>query len=241
MNTKIIIAEDNTSIFSCYQNFLSKDKTIEIIGHALDGETAVEMYKRKKPDIMILDLKLPKKNGLEILNELTLYENEEKKCNVIVISGDTELRHHLYNTRKVYRIIPKPASYDELDNTIKELQKEQMADTFSESKCRELLVRLKLNAFSKNGRLLTQAIKLCYCDLELLDNMKRLFIILSKRNSCSPEKIKSSLRSIIDTANKYAPSSAFNSIFFIEQEDPYQNVSTKYFINGLINELKKGL
>ena len=40
MNTKIIIAEDNTSIFSCYQNFLSKDKTIEIIGHALDGETA---------------------------------------------------------------------------------------------------------------------------------------------------------------------------------------------------------
>ena len=42
--TRIMVAEDNTHIFSCYQNFLSKDKTIEIVGHALDGESAVDMY-----------------------------------------------------------------------------------------------------------------------------------------------------------------------------------------------------
>lgn len=61
--TRIMVAEDNTHIFSCYQNFLSKDKTIEIVGHALDGESAVDMYIETKPDILILDLKLPKKNG----------------------------------------------------------------------------------------------------------------------------------------------------------------------------------
>ena len=37
MITKIMIAEDNTSILSCYQNILSKDKTIEIIGCTQDG------------------------------------------------------------------------------------------------------------------------------------------------------------------------------------------------------------
>ena len=92
MVTKIMVAEDNTSVYSCYQNFLSKDETIEFIGHASDGELDVEMYKKKNPDLMLLDLRIPKKNGLEILNEITKYESENIKCNVVVISGDSELR-----------------------------------------------------------------------------------------------------------------------------------------------------
>ena len=47
MVTKIMVAEDNTSVFSCYQNFLSKDKTIEFIGNASDGDSAIKMYKEK--------------------------------------------------------------------------------------------------------------------------------------------------------------------------------------------------
>ena len=138
--TKIMVAEDNTSVFSCYQNFLSKDETIEFIGHASDGELAVEMYKKKNPDLMLLDLRLPKKNGLEILNEITKYESENIKCNVVVISGDSELRHKLFNTRKVYRIIPKPASLDSLEKTIEDFKKEQRADNFPITKCNNLLM-----------------------------------------------------------------------------------------------------
>ena len=51
------------------------------------------------------------------------------KCNVIVISGDAELRHTLFNTRKVYRIIPKPASLDLIERTIENFRKEQEADS----------------------------------------------------------------------------------------------------------------
>ena len=78
-----MIAEDNTSIFSCYQNFLSKDKTIEIVGYAQDGNEAIKMYKDKKPDLLILDLKIPKKDGLEVLEELLEYEKLKPKCNVM--------------------------------------------------------------------------------------------------------------------------------------------------------------
>ena len=49
MVTKIMVAEDNTSIFSCYRKFLSKDETIEFIGYASDGESAIKMYKEKSP------------------------------------------------------------------------------------------------------------------------------------------------------------------------------------------------
>lgn len=239
MVTRIMVAEDNTSVFSCYQNYFSKDKTIEFIGHAQDGDTTVKMYKEKNPDLLFLDLRLPKKNGLEILNELTNYESENIRCNVIVISGDAELRHTLFNTRKVYRIIPKPASLDLIERTVESFRKEQEADSFSEAKCNDLLMKLKLNPYSKNGRLLTQTIKLCYCDLELLDNMKQIYSILGHRHSCSPERIKSSLRSIIRTANRFATSTTLNSIFYIEDIDYNKNISPKHFINEIIINLKK--
>ncbi len=236
--TRIMVAEDNTHIFSCYQNFLSKDKTIEIVGHALDGESAVDMYIETKPDILILDLKLPKKNGLEILNDLTIYERGDIKCNVIVVSGDLLLRHKLFNTRKVFRVIPKPISYDLLQDSILECQREQIANTFSVSKCQDLLLQLRVNPISKNGRLLTEAIKLCYCNAELLDSMQNLYSILAIRKSCSPDKIKYSIRSIIETANKFANSTTFNSIFYIEVEDINKGVSPKHFFNGIVIFLK---
>lgn len=238
MVTKIMVAEDNTSVFSCYQNYFSKDKAIEFVGHAQDGYTTIKMYKEKNPDLLFLDLRLPQKNGIEILNELTNYESENIKCNVIVISGDAELMHTLFNTRKVYRIIPKPASLDLIERTIESFRKEQEADSFSETNCNNLLMKLKLNPYSKNGRLLTQTIKLCYCDLELLDNMKQIYSILGHRYSCSPERIKSRLRSIVNTANKSSNFTILRTIFYWENNTININVSPKHFINGIVVHLK---
>lgn len=239
MVTKIMVAEDNTSIFSCYQNFLSKDETIEFIGYASDGDSAIRMYKEKNPDLVLLDLKLPKRNGLEILNEITDYESQNTKCNIIVISGDAKLMHKLYNTKKVYRIIPKPASLHSIKRAIYEFKEEQISHDFSESKCQDLLMKLKLNPYSKNGRLLTETIKLCYCDLELLDNMKNIYLLLARKYSCSPEKIKSSLRSIIGTANRFSDYSTLNSIFYIKNNDYNKTISPKQFINGMLMCLKR--
>lgn len=239
MVTKIIVAKDNTSFFSCYQKCFSKDETIEIIGYASDGESAIKMYKEKNPDLMLLNLGLPKKNGLEILNELTNCKDIINKCNIVVTSGNLTLMHSLYNTRTVYNIIPKPFSLIILKNTIDEFRKEQHLDGFSEIKCQELLIKLKLNPYSKNGRLLTESINLCYDNLELLDNMKNIYSILANKYSCSPEKTKSSIRSIIGTANKFSSSTALNSIFYITDDDVNKTVSPKQFINGMLICLKR--
>lgn len=239
MVTKIIIAEDNTFAFSCYQNFLSKDKTIEIVGHAQDGELAVKMYKEKNPDLLILDLNLPKKNGLEVLEDLAIFEGEKPKCNVIVVSGESNMLHQLLKTRKVIMKIEKPTTNEKLLSVIKDFQNEQALDSFSESKCNDLFLKLNLNPYSKNGRLLAEAIRSCYCNYELLDNMNLLYSTLGYRKSCSPQKIKSSLRSIISSANRLSNFDTLNCIFLIETEDIKKGISPKHFINGIIACLKK--
>ena len=176
--TKIMIAEDNTSVFSCYQKFLSKDESVKIVGYAKDGKTAVTMYKEKNPDILLLDLRLPKKNGLQIINDLSEYESTKYKCNVIIISGDTRLRKKLLETKKVYAIIPKPINFNVLSRTINDFKQEQILSEFPEQKCISLLLELKIKPFSKSGKLLTDIIKLSYCNIELLENMNDVYFLI---------------------------------------------------------------
>lgn len=236
--TKIMIAEDNTSVFSCYQKFLSKDKSLQIVGHAKDGKTAVNMYKDKNPDILLLDLRLPKKNGLEIITDICEYENERNKCNIIIMSGDMKLRKKLLNTRKVYAIVPKPVDFKMLSDAIDGIKKEQIVSTFPEHKCINLLLQLKLKPYSKSGQLLIDIIKLSYCNIELLENMNQIYFIMSRKNSCKPEKIRSSLRSCIRTVNRFATSKILYSVFFITCDDVNNIISPQQFINSIISYLQ---
>lgn len=236
--TKIMIAEDNTSVFSCYQNFLSKDKSLQVVGHAKDGKTAVKMYKEKNPDILLLDLRLPKKNGIQIINDLCEYENEKIRCNIIIMSGDMRLRKKLLNTRKVYSIVPKPIDFKMLSDAIDGIKKEQIISAFPERKCINLLLQLKLKPYSKSGRLLIDMLKLSYCNIELLENMSQIYFIMSRKKSCKPEKIRSSLRSCIRTVNRFATSKILYSVFFITCDDINNIISPQQFINGIISYLR---
>lgn len=236
MSTKVMIAEDDMSTFSCYQNFLSKDENIEIVAHAKDGETTLKMYQEIKPDILLLDLNLPKMNGLEIINNLSHYDSV--KCNIVVVSGDLHLRQNLLNTKRIYKIIPKPADFEIIRNTIQEMKSEQIISSFPEQECQTLLMRLKLNPYSRSCRLLIDIIKLCYIDSDRLDNMRNIYHIMSLKYSCSEEKIKSRLRSCIRTVNRFSPVSTLSSIFFINNDDFNNVVSIKQFFNGIIVYLK---
>lgn len=236
--TKIMIAEDNTSVFSCYQKFLSKDESVKIVGYAKDGKTAVTMYKEKNPDILLLDLRLPKKNGLQIINDLSEYESTKYKCNVIIISGDTRLRKKLLETKKVYAIIPKPINFNVLSRTINDFKQEQILSEFPEQKCISLLLELKIKPFSKSGKLLTDIIKLSYCNIELLENMNDVYLVMSRKKSCKPERIRSSLRSIIRTVNRFATYQTLQTIFLIKSNDINNVLSPYQFVNGLVSYLK---
>ena len=67
---KVLIADDSTPIRERIIKLLSTLPEVEIVGEAIDGiETAV-LARKLKPDIVILDLQMPKLSGLEILPRL---------------------------------------------------------------------------------------------------------------------------------------------------------------------------
>lgn len=230
----IMIAEDNMNIISFYQKFLAKEKNIKIVGIANDGKITLQMYQKLNPDLLILDLGLPKIDGLNIINQLSLLESKEKKCNIIVVTGDSNLRCNLFNTKKVYRIIPKIEISTTLLNVINEFINENSINDFPSKKLTDLLLDLNLNPFVKSCSYLIDCITLAYDNKQLLDNIQKIYDIIALHNNCSAEKIKSSIRSSIRTANRFVRSELLRSIFFITKHDHNKILSPKYFISCIV-------
>jgi two-component system chemotaxis response regulator CheY len=82
MKKKILLADDTTFMREMLKSALDPEK-YQIIGEATDGAMAVEYYKEKKPDLMILDINMPKMNGIDALTEVIKYDS---KANVIMCS-----------------------------------------------------------------------------------------------------------------------------------------------------------
>lgn len=64
---KVLIAEDNESNFILYENMLGSN--YEII-HAWNGEEAVDLYEKSNPDIILMDINMPKMDGYEATAEI---------------------------------------------------------------------------------------------------------------------------------------------------------------------------
>lgn len=76
MNKKILIVEDESSLQNAMKEFLLAEKFI--VATASDGEEAMMMVKKEKPDLILLDIVLPKKDGFAVLNELKSDAEMEK-------------------------------------------------------------------------------------------------------------------------------------------------------------------
>lgn len=89
---KILFVEDEPNLQKSVGEVLTKDgyKLLK----ALDGEKGLELIKKEKPDLVLLDLILPKKDGFAVLEEMKADENT-KDIPVIVLTnlegmGDVE-------------------------------------------------------------------------------------------------------------------------------------------------------
>jgi len=80
----ILLAEDDEFIARAYQDGLRRDGFEVLV--APDGQDAMEQIRRKKPDIILLDLIMPVKNGFEVLEDIQL-EKELKSIPVIILSN----------------------------------------------------------------------------------------------------------------------------------------------------------
>lgn len=67
---RILLVDNNPGFLETASRFLSVDPEVEIVGHALSGREAVEKVARLQPDLVLMELVMPKMNGLDATREI---------------------------------------------------------------------------------------------------------------------------------------------------------------------------
>jgi len=62
---RVVLADDHAVVRKGIREFLEEDAAIRVVGEAGDGEAAVALVAREKPDVAVFDLQMPKMNGMD--------------------------------------------------------------------------------------------------------------------------------------------------------------------------------
>jgi DNA-binding NarL/FixJ family response regulator len=71
MSVRVLIADDQALVRAGFKMILEAEPEIQVVGEAEDGVEAVEMIKRLKPDVALMDIRMPRLNGLEATRQIT--------------------------------------------------------------------------------------------------------------------------------------------------------------------------
>jgi len=68
---RILIADDHPIFRDGLKRLLESERDFKVVGEACDGVEAVKMVRQLKPEILLLDLAMPRRPGLEALREMS--------------------------------------------------------------------------------------------------------------------------------------------------------------------------
>ena len=127
-NCRVLLADDEAAILEGYKLLFDWEKyQCEVVGTAMDGREAVEKARELKPDIVIMDINLPKLNGLEAIRAIQETTPADHPIYMIVVTGYDEFSYCQEALRlRVSDFLLKPIDFDAFGEVIEGLVKKVM-------------------------------------------------------------------------------------------------------------------
>lgn len=192
----ILIVDDNIFYAKKLMDYINKSDKIKVTNIAINGKEAIEILNNRDDiDIFLLDLKIPKYNGLEVLDMINEEKREKYRNSCIVISGEIELVNKLRNNYMINNVLQKTISFSEISEKIMQLvkQKELYAEKCNiEKGIKKEMLHLGYNMSHKGTMYLVEAIK--YVEEQNnghVDNLKKeVYPYIAKINRTSIHNVK---------------------------------------------------
>ena len=228
---KVLVAEDNVPMSVQISNMINTDN-VRCVGILNNGSKVYQKLKDLKPDILILDLKLPGSNGLEILQKIEV--DNSVKTKVFVYSGDMAYITLSREFKCVERFYSKLTPLEEISREL-----ENLVDTFENKstgdKVSDILFKLGFSYSLKGTRLISECI--VYSITEKEDKINRVYAAIAKRKKENINTIKADINTAINNMWRYSDDR--NKVRRILRLGSIENPSSKrvitmvkYYVNG---------
>ena len=215
----IAIADDNALMVQLLDQIVSSDEELRVVGKAGNGEELIDIIKEKKPDVVLMDIIMPKLDGLAVLDRVN-HEPEMKKPAFIVISavGQEKTTEDAFELGADYYIL-KPFDRDTVLKRIKRarvkrpgvpvkikaaetnVNEKEYLERNLETDVTNIIHEVGVPAHIKGYQYLRDAIIMSVTDMEMLNSItKILYPTIAKQHQTTPSRVERAIRHAIEVA-----------------------------------------
>ena len=84
MAITLVLADDHPIILDGLEDLFRRESDFQVLARCLDGETTLRAVRQLRPDVLILDLRMPKMDGLQVLREM---QKEKLPTRVVILTA----------------------------------------------------------------------------------------------------------------------------------------------------------
>ncbi|MGN0341335.1 MAG: sporulation transcription factor Spo0A [Roseburia sp.] len=217
----VAIADDNEIMVELLDEIIAGDEDLQVVGTAKDGQEAYQLIREKQPDVMLLDIVMPKMDGLSLLERVRNDKTISKYPRFIIISavGQDRITEDAFNLGVDYYIM-KPFDSDIVLSRIKNTRKPAVRDTAEDNKrvrayekqlpgperdlesdVTNIIHEIGVPAHIKGYQYLREAIIMSVNDIDMLNSItKILYPTIAKKYQTTPSRVERAIRHAIEVA-----------------------------------------
>ena len=216
----IAIADDNERVVQLLDNIVGSDDELNVVGKAANGEELVDIIKQKEPDVVLLDIIMPKVDGLTVMDRINKDKTVKKHPAVIVITaiGQEKITEDAFDLGADYYIL-KPFDNDMVINRIKHVRrnrernfaevrkvnayesKNEYMERNLETDVTNIIHEIGVPAHIKGYQYLRDSIIMSVNDMEMLNSItKILYPTIAKKHQTTPSRVERAIRHAIEVA-----------------------------------------
>lgn len=232
-NTKILIADDNEQFSKAMQNYLRKLMVEDII-LARDGEIALEYIECYRPNIVLLDLKMQKLNGIEVLRDIQRF----KDLSIIIISSESKFINQIpcTNYEMIKGVFHKPVDLQNIYYSVKYILAQQKHEKESIN-LNHILDEFEFNKSSRGYNFLVECLEEIFENPEELINIEKTAYknIADKHNLNEINQVKWCISKSIKSMIRYTDTKILLKYF-----RDINRITPKNFIIEMYSIIKNG-
>lgn len=217
---KIAIADDNENMVRLLTDLVSREDELHVVGTAKNGEEACEVIRTKEPDIVLLDIVMPKLDGLGVMDRTNRDKTIRKHPDYIIISaiGQENVTEDAFRLGATYYLM-KPFDRETLVSRLRYMKNHLNHKSVGagkgvvyeknagrrehdlETDVTNIIHEIGVPAHIKGYQYLREAIMMSVNDIDMLNSItKILYPTIAKEYQTTASRVERAIRHAIEVA-----------------------------------------